>query len=900
MQEQGFEGLRNPRRNVVKYFEKVPVKPFTADTEPLASSTEAGPRVLRPLSGQPAQHPALPYNLQELIANSDLKNKPAAYIDRLLAAFKGAAGPLTPEETTVVKNARLALDKALEDGAPYNLIANRIEDYLTQTWDRPSPEANTLLHEANNSKFLTDLTYAKRRTFNDILTPLLKGYELKNPDPVRITAKYIADTAKVIANKKMLQNIRSEGIRTSQGAPAVILEGEGHTLDTGDNPVTFITPQRTQNVLIDDKEIARLAASGDLQRRIESGSIVDVTPRAHTWDIPGAIDRLEKKMISAPIKYDQDGNAINLRDLNMLKGIRDGKNPVSDLDAYNAGQKPMYVWRTQGYISPDHSAFRDWNFVTKDSAGNDVQVKSNMLVSPEYAPYLINRLGLEKSDLQKRWPTRALLKGTTAAKKVLLGGSPFHAMQEVLRGVMTGIVPWAEVPSIEGNAPDNIKLRQGVENRLTLHSDSAGRQAMSEGLSGGYDLLRKVPGVGNVIANSLDWYQHTLFDRLIPNMKARAYLRMYDQYDAKLNPNPANPKYTPDKIAEIAAQHTNDSFGGQDWAALGRSTTSQDWARLVALAPDWLEGELRSTARLFNRDEGGIGRAQVAKMALLTWGLARTLNVLTTGNWHNEAPFGLAVKNDQGKETVYSIRTLPTDMLHMATDPMGFLRGRLSPFVRAGTEVYTGRDQYGRKLSNADMAVDLFRNIAPIPAQAVGQVASGTSPETGNTGQIVKALGGTATSYRTEAQKLAANLASNHSEDGIVDPSQIARHRVIMDFEDQLRQGTMTNQQLNGLVIGGQLPLADAKKITENLRTTQKLTPDLASLYTRASRLPAKELLDVYDTGTDAEKQALSPLVLKARRTYTANAMKNLTPVERMRDPVLRRLASIRTDQPLF
>jgi hypothetical protein len=121
-----------------------------------------------------------------------------------------------------------------------------------------------------------------------------------------------------------------------------------------------------------------------------------------------------------------------------------------------------------------------------------------------------------------------------------------------------------------------------------------------------------------------------------------------------------------------------------------------------------------------------------------------------------------------------------------------------------------------------------------------------------------------------------------------------------MQFEDSMRQGTMTNQQLNGLVINGQLPQADAKKIIENLRVTQKLTPDQSSLYTRASRLPAKELLDVYDLSTDTEKQALTPLVLKARRTYTKRAMSNETPVERMRDPVLRRLASIRTDQPLF
>jgi hypothetical protein len=881
VQDNGFEGYRSPQQGVVKYFEKVPVKPFTEDTAPLAP---------RPLSGQPVQHPTLPSNLQELIANSDLKNKPAAYIDGLLNSYKGVYDGLSPDELSVATTLRDKLNKSWEDAAANDLMTNRVENYMRRIWKKPSPEMNMLIRDAQNGKFATDVSMAKHRTFTDELTPILKGYELATEDPVRLSSQYLADTYTVIANRNLESRLLDTAVRASDGRPAAVLMGMGKAV-TDEQPATLITPSRVRNIAIDDKEIARLAGSGDLQRHLDSGAIVDVTPRVHQWDIQKGIDRLESKMVSAPIKYDLEGNSLSLRDVNLLKAVRDGKQPMSDLDAYNAGQKPVYIWRPQDYITINHPSLRNWNFLTNDPDGNPVIAKSDLAIHPEYAKYFERRLGLEKSGLQEWAPTRALLKGGAMAKKTLLALSPFHMNQEALRAVMTGINPLMKsAPTIE----ESPQLRLGVENGLGVEPDYKGIQEHSEGLTGGSALIGKIPGVGSTLAKSLDWYQHFLFQKYIPNLKVRGYLKMFDQY------KDAHSDWTDQKVAEIAAQHTNDTFGGQNWKAMGRSAATQDWSRLMLLAPDWLESEMRSVARLFNRDDGSIGRAQILKMSMGMWGVARVLNMVSTGNPHLEAPFSLAVKNDEGKETLYSMRTLPTDMLHMATDPVGFLKGRLSPAVRAGQEIYTGRDQFGRKLAPGDMAVDLFRNLAPIPVQSLGQVVSGTSPETGNIGQVVKAVGGTAASYRTEAQKLAANLASNHSEDGVLDSTQLQRHRVLMQFEDNLRQGTMTMPQLNGLVINGQLPQADAKKITENLRVTQKLTPDQASLYTRASRLPAKELLDVYDLSTDTEKQALIPLVLKARRTYTKRAMSDETPVERMRDPVLRRLSSIRTDQPLF
>ena len=336
---------------------------------------------------------------------------------------------------------------------------------------------------------------------------------------------------------------------------------------------------------------------------------------------------------------------------------------------------------------------------------------------------------------------------------------------------------------------------------------------------------------------------------------------------------------------------------------MGRSATTQDWGRLFLLAPDWLESEMRSGARLFNKDEGGLGRAQVAKMAMGLWGIARVLNSVTTGSPHYEAPFGLAVKNKEGKETIFSIRTLPTDLLHAADDPVGFIKGRLSPGVRLGQELLTQRDQFGRKLGPQDLFFDTFRNMSPIPLQSIGQAISGTGPEVGNTGQIVKALGGMAQTYQTPAQKMAAQLASNHNEDGVVDPVSMARHRTLLRIEDGVREGDVTMPELYKMTYQDDaIKESELKKIINNYKQTRGMDAGTASLYARASRLPAQEFFSLYDQMNPAEKTALLPLTKQVMRKYINKMSKDLTPDERAKDPtfqrIMRMLPQMETAQP--
>jgi len=271
--------------------------------------------------------------------------------------------------------------------------------------------------------------------------------------------------------------------------------------------------------------------------------------------------------------------------------------------------------------------------------------------------------------------------------------------------------------------------------------------------------------------------------------------------------------------------------------------------------------------------------------------MARVLNKVTTGNYHPEAPFSLATKSKDGKETLWSIRILPTDLLHAATDPVNFIKGRLSPTLHMGQELVTGRDNYGRKMAPEDLWADVARGTLPIPVQAVGQALSGTGPEVGNAGQLWKGTGGTATTYQTPAGKLAATLAASHSEDGIVDVSQQARHRQVMQFEDQARTGELSWPDLMKMTYQDDaLKESELKKIQQNLQKTKGMDSTLASLYTRASRLPAKEYLDLYDQMNPTEKTALIPLTQQVQRRYLTKAKKDMTPQERAQDPTFQRL----------
>jgi hypothetical protein len=282
------------------------------------------------------------------------------------------------------------------------------------------------------------------------------------------------------------------------------------------------------------------------------------------------------------------------------------------------------------------------------------------------------------------------------------------------------------------------------------------------------------------------------------------------------------------------------------------------------------------------------------------WLAARVLNQLNTGNAHYEAPFGVAYKDDQGRDKVVSLRTLPTDMLHAVTDPVKFMRYRMSPLQRTINTVYSGRDSQGRRLPTRDLVWDVLGDsVVPLPLQNVTQKMSGFQPGQNWKELGVRAMGAQVTAFKTEAGKKAAELAADRSESGPVDPDKLRAHTAKIELEDRVRVGEIKPEDLWKMVDQDLLNPKDAQAILKSVQSTRGMETDMAKLYTRASRLPMPDFMLVWDESTSEEKAALTKLMLKKKITYFKKAYTEMTASERMKDPTYLKLRKLFPEQPL-
>lgn len=852
----------------------------------------------RPVNG-------LPENLDEMLRDNEFAKKPPEYRASIQKWWQLIAEGKLPEKVlNAYKYATGEDGKNWEIAHRNGMMDDFVENHVHRYYQK-NEQGNIVVANAKAGNFATNTTGARRRAYDTLMTALLKSPDEIKFNPAEAISKDRAEIIKAAANRKFISNLMSSGLRASDGRPVAFLNGAGNVQagENGKDTKVFVDPERTRKINIDDKTIDHLTQSGDLQRFLDDGTIRDITPYVRPDNIGTAIDRLAKEALKSIdyTKYGEQGNNVLLSQIERLKEMQK-TGDYSGLKELNDMQSKVYAWSPQGYVALDHSAMRGWNFLANSPDGTQIRVNTDIMAHPEYAQYLKNRLGLEKGALSQSPIGRAVLSAGKTAKETLLSLSPFHMVQIAIRAIQTGINPFslhgpdiehgARVNPLDPNSPT--KIRKMVEQGMMTGIDYKGQQAFTEGLaSGDHSLLRKVPVVGPILADTMSWQTDLLFRRYLPAVKMTAAEKLFDDYRAKY------PEWSDDKVARAAGQHASESFGGINWRAMGRNATTSEMARAVLLAPDWLESELRSGARLFNKDEGAIGRRQVVMMAGSLYLLARVLNAVTTGNPHYEAPFSLATKSKDGKETLWGIRTLPTDLLAASSSPGAFIKGRLSPGVGLTQELLSGRDRMGHKMRPNELWADAIRNLFPIPVQSLGQAITNTGPQVGNAGQVWKAVGGTARNYSSPAQQRAAELAATHGPDGYVDPVQQARHRMVQELGDRLRSGDVTWPDLVKMTYGtSQLTEPELKRMQNNFKATQNMPADIAHLYSRASHLPAKEFLDVWDTSNITEQKALQPLLVQAQKRYLRKAAKELTPQQREQDPTFQRLLKMAMGTP--
>lgn len=766
--------------------------------------------------------------------------------DKLLAQYK-AAQNLTPQQILIAKRLRNFYDGEFERANQSGIIRQAIEAYHPQAWAKDRPgffqhlfggavdpandiAHNQLRHQTDNGAFDTSVNAAKHRAFETEFQGEMAGYKAKTSDLVHHAANYQNHLDRAIAARQFLDQMRASGAKASDGRPLVAMQGSSKVLgQESGSPALMVNPNAVRGIAISNDLVKSMIEKGHLEDLVNSGKV-------------------EKLPFDRTIKN----------------------------EAGEATKIPAYAWSTDGYQSIDHPSMRDWQYIGQDTAGNDAILKADMRVHPEAAQYVRQVVGADTSKFRENPYLRTLMGAQREVKGALLSFSPFHAVQEGMRGLMLGINPFKDA---EGNwlkySPVHVEndplLRLGVRNNLTF-PDYRAQDMFSDGVATHSKLIGKIP-----IANKIQNYiQEFTFDKLIPNLKARAFKSVYRRFLDKM------PDASADEVAHSAAQYVNDVFGGQHWRDLGVSANTQDILRSAALAPDWLTSEIRQLYRA----AGGMGKpgATIARqdMLRLSAGLfmtARVINMLSTGKPHPEAPFGLVVPGKNGEEEkVYSLRTLPTDLVHAMSDPRGFIAGRVNPLtVRTAIEGITQRNEFGQKVTPGQEVEDAFRNFIPIGAQGLmkGSVPGGLS----SLDQLTKAAGATAYRYRTEAERIAQEKASDHMPSGQVDPDELAKHQRNIKLEDGIRNGEISKG-----VIRQHLPEREANQIIQNAGMT--------GLQARFNRLPMKDALDVWALATSVEKDQLHALLWKKRLAY----IQNHTPAQRNNDPTWHKMQSVYGD----
>ena len=126
--------------------------------------------------------------------------------------------------------------------------------------------------------------------------------------------------------------------------------------------------------------------------------------------------------------------------------------------------------------------------------------RGKTFVPPDVAKMLNNTMS-DKSWIQSNPVLNAALKMSTQGKRLLLSFSPFHYIQEGLRGVQSGINPF----NLESFDPTDAAHQDAMRYITVGRADAGG------GLGTGDNaLVHKIPGVGPVLKSVED----ALFSRM--------------------------------------------------------------------------------------------------------------------------------------------------------------------------------------------------------------------------------------------------------------------------------------------------------------------------------------------------------------------------------------------------
>ncbi|HUX53251.1 MAG TPA: hypothetical protein VMV56_02420, partial [Williamwhitmania sp.] len=356
----------------------------------------------------------------------------------------------------------------------------------------------------------------------------------------------------------------------------------------------------------------------------------------------------------------------------------------------------------------DHPSLRKWKWAAIDKDGKPVYYQGDALVHPEIYDKLNNQL---KSSSFQHFPfLEKILKGQALLKATKLSISAFHQVQEGVHAIFHRVNPFKTY---------DINFKDPKIYNLAVHgakfTDFNAMQQWTEGLSGG-GVLTYVPKFGDVLQK----YNDYLFKDYIPGLKSKMMLEALDR-----NMKRYGGKLSEDEIYKLTANQGQAAFGELNYKAMGRNPTVTDMLRFVTLAPDFLEARLKFVGQAFTR-YGTEQRVALGLMGATLFITARIANALfNNGETYPNYPFEVV---SGGKR--YGLRTILGDVEHLIEDPRSFVYNRISPLVRSGTELVTGRNSQGIKVSSIKALADMAQWFIPITAEQIPGLPTNQSGRT--------------------------------------------------------------------------------------------------------------------------------------------------------------------------
>ena len=278
------------------------------------------------------------------------------------------------------------------------------------------------------------------------------------------------------------------------------------------------------------------------------------------------------------------------------------------------------------WIQVEHPNFRKWKKIGKAEPGKvygvntfvsedgDLFESQPMYAEPTLGKTLNNVLG--RSRLYDIPGVETLTKWNAIIKKQLLFTSLFHH-QAYLRSYSLGsrgIDPIAGYKAgMQAIKNFTQELRDLVRAGLTVgkiqdFDELASREKTTIG-----EMIDKVPGpkhIKDALVKLRDNQTDFLFKKLGPALKVHAAILDYQHLLKKHEKKIESGEMSRHDLAKMAANLANDDFGGLHLGRMGRNPTAQHVFRLLALAPDWTESNVRSMVKAFKGgEEGSVYRA---------------------------------------------------------------------------------------------------------------------------------------------------------------------------------------------------------------------------------------------------------------------------------------------------